>query len=230
MKLALTFSILILISTCCNSIQVFYPEFYWLGFAAEDENEFGTEGNPNHFLLTDHIHQDNIEEMNYISKICKVKYKRVKYSEDCSNCHQFFYSKKVNKDWTLGKYYNFEQTKLDSNNVQWYNSKFKSDFVLNANEMQKISFISGLFLRHGIPDSTNYSMTLIESPGKAECAIQVLKFLECENVEMKAQTKVAIDGIIWDHVATVNFLPAGKFTTYMTEMVKIRSRKLTLTQ
>ena len=230
MKFALSFSILILISTCCYPNQVIYPEYYWLGFSIVNEKEFGTQGDPNESLLTDHIHEDNSAEIDHVSKICKVKYKRVKYREDCSNCHRYLISKKVNKEWTLNKYYAFEKTILDSSGYQWYKPQFKSDFVLNAGEMEKISFISGVFLKYGVPDSSNYNMTLIESPGKAECAFQVLKFLECENVEMKVQRKTAMDGIIWDHIATISFIPSSKFSTYLTEVVKIRSRKLTLTQ
>jgi hypothetical protein len=229
MKFIVYFFFVLLLSSDCFSNQVLYPEYYWLGFVDQNEKEFGTNRNPYRLILSDHIHEKDSLEMNHITKYCSVKFKRAKYIRHCSNCHQWFDSKEVNKDWTFGKYYDFTEFEMDSNSFKWYTPKFKSDFVLNANEFQKISFITGLFLRCGIPDSANYSLTLIESPGKAECVLSVLKSLECINVTMTLQNNTSMDGIIVNEIATIVFKPSAKIMTYFGEVVEIRRRQLSLT-
>ena len=187
------------------------PEFYCLGFSEENEKEIGCNFPPSESLLQVWIAEKDSLEMDYLTDISSLKFKRNKYVEDSSNCHLSFTSKNVNRNWIMGKYFEYTRTAYDSiSQMHFYQPHFKSEFIFEAEVFEKLSFVAGLFLRTGKTDALIMNLTIDESPEEAACIFKLLELLGCNDVIIDIQNNVPDNGIILNQRAIISFIPTPR--------------------
>ena len=229
MNIIIRKALFFLFSVSCNYSAFAFeisPEFYCLGFSGENEKEIGCNCPPSESLLQIWIEEKDSLEMDYLTDISSLKFKRNKYIEDCSNCHLSFTSKNVNKNWVMGKYFEYTRTTHYSlTQTQWYQPHFKSEFILMATEIEKLSFIAGLFLRSGKIDSLGLNLTIDESPEKAICIFKLLELLGCNDVIIDIQNNVLNDGFILNQRAIISFKPNEEIKNFLKREIEIKNHQ-----
>lgn len=199
-------------------------EFYWLGFSMPTENLFCTGTNSWELPICIEVHEKHIAEMNHISEICNVKFKRNKELKDCSNCHQWFRSVRVNKEWVYEKYYSYEPKAIydSTSQMQWYKPHFRSEVISNATDNEKLSFLAGTFLRCGKVDNSLLIFTIDESPEKSLCIKETLDYFKCENISFTSLENIPEDVIIIDNRTIISFSPSPLITAFFKTEIDIR--------
>ncbi len=198
------------------------PEFYWLGYSTSTEKEIGCSSLPDKLPLYIYIEEKDSLKMSYLIEITTIKFKRNKYQADCSNCHQWFTSKKPPKSWTEGKYFDFDSTKFDSvDQVQWYKPYFKTAFLLNAKKIEKISYLKGLYLSSGKKDSSQITLTIYENIGKSNATKKLLHSFGIEEVTIKIETNFVENGLVLENKAEITFLPSQELLFELEKEIEI---------
>lgn len=160
--------------------------------------------------------------MNHLSKVTDVKFKRYKYQEECSNCHKWYSSKKVDKSWMVGRYFNFEPTNHDSiSDMQWYKPTFRSDVFLNTTLTEKMAYLKGLYLNSGSLDALKVTFTIDESFGKSLATKELLIELGFENVNSIVQTFVPENGMILENRTTLTFIATDEILAKLKTEIQI---------
>ncbi|MFT5602240.1 MAG: hypothetical protein ACI9N1_002493 [Flavobacteriales bacterium] len=173
-----------LISAQSKSIS---PKYYWLGFSKYGEYEIGINKTPGGYPIRVYLDEFDFLKIYYVSKLCNVKFKRTKYKKDCSNCDEFFFSRKVSKHWKVLKYFNFEKTEYDTTeSIQWYQSSFIPEVLFDANQLEQTSYLKGLFLRTGSKDSTSYQVIINDAVNQAFATKELLNNIRAKNVSLNS--------------------------------------------
>ncbi|MDT0686951.1 hypothetical protein [Autumnicola psychrophila] len=108
---------------------------------------------------------------------------------------------------------NFDSTNLDSLTSDFYRANFDTIYTGNIrsdifqNDIQKISFITGVYIRFGELKDFNYSIKTYNSGGKAKLFAKLLEELGSTNVQYKFVKNIPINHI-------VNFTPSDELKKY----------------
>jgi hypothetical protein len=209
--------ILLLISVIIYSSsisQYISPEYYWFGFSNYGEYEIGTNKTPGDYPITAYLDEFDSLKIDYVSELCNVKFKRTKYKKDCSNCDEFFFSRKVSKHWKVTKYYTFEKTEYDTTeSIQWYQSSFIPEVLFDANQLEQTSYLKGIFLRTGSKDSTSYQVIINDAVNQAFETEDLLNKIGAQNVKLTFEYFCEPYEIIIEQKATISFEITPYFQT-----------------
>ena len=63
--------------------------------------------------------------------------------------------------------------------------------------LQKISFIIGVYSRYGEPNETRYCIRLFNSYSKYDYCVAILKQLKCENIEKKIINNIPTNQLVY---------------------------------
>lgn len=119
------------------------------------------------------------EKSNLITK------NRVRIREtNCINCHEFFYyySKQLASEVNQRFKFKYDHS-FDEKNRKIYRGDLKSQTI--KSDEQRLSFLSGAFVRVGSEENNLYSYNLANSRGHYNSIIKSLKKLNSEIVEIK---------------------------------------------
>ncbi|WP_309640840.1 hypothetical protein [Flavobacterium sp.] len=117
-------------------------------------------------------------------------------------------SKKINANFTFEKY-----ALTHPNKDTVYYGKLKEN--LFQTELQKISFIVGLYSQSGVENKTRYCIRLSNSVRKFTEAEKVLKELHCQNVDVAIEKNIPTQFILY-------FKPSAALKKYLKEYMFLR--------
>jgi hypothetical protein len=170
-----------------------------------------------------------------IDSIFKVDYPDVKLTVDKKTGKFEIYSKTlvkfINNFYTYepsGRtVYNgnadFEKLNLDSlsKTTDFFTSNFDTIYTGSLRsdnfktEIQKLSFITGMYVRFAVPNDTLSTIRIYNSPSRAKIFVDLLKEMQCTNVEYKV-----IKGIPVSH--SVFFTPTIELQAYLSKYATLR--------
>jgi hypothetical protein len=148
------------------------------------------------------IHQNFIGQIKRIEEVASKKFKKLKSRVDCRNCHEFFYLKSIRLSRKINSYYTFDK-KVSS----LYRGTLNCQKIATATKIQKLSFVSGLFLTTG-EKSGQYRISIYNSRERFECLKKILKDLNTDILDEKIT-----EGIPWSYV--IDFAPDLTLKKYL---------------
>ncbi len=125
------------------------------------------------------------EENKIRDKTKTITKKRVRRNEtNCINCHEFFYYYSKELAEQLNKKFKFRFAhSWDEKNRKIYRGDIKRSTLKSEN--QRLSFLSGAFVRVGSADNDTFVYNLANSRGHFNSIVKSLKKLNCEIIEIK---------------------------------------------
>jgi hypothetical protein len=81
---------------------------------------------------------------------------------------------------------------------------------LFENNLQKISFITGVYSRYGEPNKTSYCIRMFNSASKYDYCVAILKQLKCSNIEKKIINNIPTNQLVY-------FKPSRELKKYLDE-------------
>ena len=104
---------------------------------------------------------------------------------------------------SLTKTKNFYATNFDS----VYTGRLRTDIF--KNDLQKLSFITGAYIRFGEATDSTFCIRMYNSVSKARICVNLLKEMKCSNVEYEILRNIPVNNII-------HFTPTYELMNYFT--------------
>ncbi len=163
--------------------------------------------------LVDHYYKYEDPLMDYLRKTYIKQYpdfsvdtiKRKIFCKDLAKKMNAFYDYDFNGKYTL------------TDDFQRKDSVFNGTLKPNLfqNDLEKISFIVGIYARYGEYNNSKYCIRLYNSKSKAKECSEILKQLGCDNIELKIENKIPLNQII-------SFSPKTNLNKYLEHYMFLR--------
>jgi hypothetical protein len=152
-------------------------------------------------LKIDSLFKSDYLDMKLIVEKDSSRYKI--FSEKMADYINYFYDFKPSGSFTM------------SNNTEYY-GVLKSNIFVNI--VQKLSFITGAYVRYGKENDSLFCMTLANSVSIAKICVNLLKDLKCTNVAYNIQTNSV------PVIHYIYFTPTDELKLYLNEIMYLRKK------